>query len=166
MFYLFREETSNIRRSASQSSIIVFSFTFPSRPSRPSSSRCSSHFLATRSRSVRVAERRDGFKVRAKLLSRSNREIIQLVTLIRRKKKKKKKEANSLLVELSRGDFRMGKLRGIDRALPTCPSRPSRPLFFPLYLCRNFPRDTDTVIKRSSFEIQKRANSRPCKASK
>lgn len=163
MFYLFREETSNIRRSASQSSIIVFSFTFPSRPSRPSSSRCSSHFLATRSRSVRVAERRDGFKVCAKLLSRSNRERIQLVTLIRRKKKKKKKEANSLLVELSRGDFRMGKLRGIDRALPSCPSRP---LFFPLYLCRNFPRDTDTVIKRSSFEIQKRANSRPCKASK
>lgn len=102
MFYLFREETSNIRRSASQSSIIVFSFTFPSRPSRPSSSRCSSHFLATRSRSVRVAERRDGFKVRAKLLSRSNRERIQLVTLIRGKKEKKKRSEQFISRAFSR----------------------------------------------------------------
>lgn len=159
MFYLFREETSNIRRSASQSSIIVFSFTFPSRPSRPSSSRCSSHFLATRSRSVRVARRFQGARKTSLEIEQGKNPIGNVNTW----KKRKKKEANSLLVELSRGDFRMGKLRGIDRALPTCPSRP---LFFPLYLCRNFPRDTDTVIKRSSFEIQKRANSRPCKASK
>lgn len=159
MFYLFREETSNIRRSASQSSIIVFSFTFPSRPSRPSSSRCSSHFLATRSRSVRVARRFQGARKTSLEIEQGKNPIGNVNTW----KKRKKKEANSLLVELSRGDFRMGKLRGIDRALPSCPSRP---LFFPLYLCRNFPRDTDTVIKRSSFEIQKRANSRPCKASK
>lgn len=159
MFYLFREETSNIRRSASQSSIIVFSFTFSSRPSRPSSSRCSSHFLATRSRSVRVARRFQGARKTSLEIEQGKNPIGNVNTW----KKRKKKEANSLLVELSRGDFRMGKLRGIDRALPSCPSRP---LFFPLYLCRNFPRDTDTVIKRSSFEIQKRANSRPCKASK